>query len=63
MQTMIQNLINGNLTEAKNQAKRFRLAQIVNHLHFMCGWSVDRSNKAALYLKTGDGFQQYCDAK
>jgi hypothetical protein len=37
MQPMIQNLINGNLTDAKTQAKR--------------------------YLKTGEGFQQYCDAK
>jgi len=63
MTPMIENLINGNLTDARQQAKRFRLSQIVNHLHFMCGWSVERSNKAAIYLKTGNGWQAYCDAK
>lgn len=63
MQQLVQNLLNGNLTDAKTQAKRYRLAQIVNHLHYMCGWSADRSNKAAVYLKTGEGWQQYCDAR
>lgn len=63
MEKMTTDLINGNLTEARNQAKRYHLSRIVNHLHFMCGWGVDRSNKAAKYLKTGEGFQEYCDAK
>jgi hypothetical protein len=61
MNSMIQNLINGNLTDARHRAKRFSLRAIVHHLHIECGWSVKRSNYAAVYLKTGTGFQLYCD--
>lgn len=63
MQSLIENLINGNLTDARKQAKRKSFAAIVDYLHLNCGWSTDRSNKAAIYLKTGEGWQAYCDAK
>lgn len=63
MQTMIENLINGNLTDAKKQAKRFALHKIVDALQNDFGWSLDKAYKAASYLKTGQGFQAYCDAK
>lgn len=62
MQTMIDNLVNGNLTDAKRQAKKFGKLAIAKHLREI-GWSADKSGKAARYLKTGEGFQDYCDAK
>lgn len=63
MKTMIENLINGNLTDAKKQARGFSMSRISDYLHFALGWSYNRSAKAAYYLKTGTGFQAYCDAK
>lgn len=59
---MIENLINGNLKDAKRNAKRFREQTIREHLHFTLGWSKRKSILAAHYLKTGEGFQEYCDA-
>ena len=63
METMIDNLINGNVTDACKQAKRHSKLSISNHLHNDLGWSADRSRKAAEFLKTGKGFQEYCDAE
>lgn len=59
---MIENLINGNLTDAKHQAKKYRRSKIYGHL-IEQGWSHSRATLAAHYLKTGEGFQAYCDAK
>jgi len=59
---MIDNLINGNLADAKNQAKRFRRAKIYAHL-IKQGWSHSRATLGANYLKTGEGFQAYADAQ
>lgn len=60
METMIDNLINGNLKTAKAQAKRFSLIAIKNHLTEL-QWSDAKTYAAAVYLKTGEGFQDYCD--
>ncbi len=62
MQNMIDNLINGNLKDARKQSRRFSQSKIAAHLEEM-GWSVEKSLRAALYLKTGEDFQRYCDAK
>ena len=62
MQNMIENLINGNLTDARRQAKRHRRVKIYAYLLEM-GWSNSRALLAANYLKTGAGWQAYCDAK
>lgn len=62
MQTLIDDLINGNLTDAKRQAKRYshhaiRMAFIEEML-----WTVDSVVAAADYLKWEISFQAYCDA-
>lgn len=57
---MINNLINGNLSDARKQAKRRSLMSIRNHL-LSLGWSNKRATYAANYLKTGNGFQLYAD--
>lgn len=61
MNTMIENFINGNLTDAKRQAKRFSYAAIRAALEDM-GYSVRKAALTADYLKTGEGFQSACDA-
>ena len=63
MQSMVNNLINGNLTDAKNQARNVNIHTIKRYLQNAMGWSYAKSMAAASYLKTGEGFQEYCDAK
>ena len=63
MKTMIDNLINGNLTTARQQAKRVSLQRIVSFLQDEYGWTLAKAYAAANYLKTGTGFQAYCDAE
>ena len=61
MQTMIDNYINGNLTDARRQAKRFSLASIRAALVDVCGYGFKKATLTAEYLKTGNGFQLACD--
>jgi hypothetical protein len=61
MQKMIDNLINGNLTDAKKQAKRFSQAKIQTDL-FSMGWSLKHACAAACYLKNQITWEKYCEA-
>lgn len=63
MNTMIENLINGNLTEAKAQAKRYGADNIKDYL-LEQGWSSLRAFAAAMYLKwpSNASWQRFCDA-
>lgn len=63
MKEMIDNLINGNLADAKRQAQKFGLQRIAVYCRTQLGWSARKSAAAANYLKTGVGFQVYCDAE
>ena len=62
MKTMIANLINGNLKDARRQAKQFSPGAIADYLREECGWTRTRAVLAADWLKTGEGWQEYCDA-
>jgi len=59
---MINNYINGNLTEAKAQAKKYTLARIRSELIDAYGYSDNKAQLTANYLKTGEGYQAACDA-
>ena len=65
MNSMIENLINGNLSDAKNQANSMSagVEKIAIHAAENYGFSWRKAKLAAHYLKTGDGFQSYCDAE
>ena len=58
---MIDNLINGNLKDAKRQAKRFIQADIIQYC-LDNGFSFERSVAMAMWLKNQIDYQQYCDA-
>lgn len=60
---MIQNFINGNLKDAKKQAKRFSELRIFTALRENYGFSEKKALLTAHYLKTGEGFQAACDAQ
>ena len=61
--SIFDNLQNGNLTAAKQTAKKhstFRLSMFARQILF---WSFEKSNAAATYLKGESSFQNYCDSK
>lgn len=60
---LFDNLTNGNLTDAKRQARRHSSFALSMFARQILGWSFDRSVKAAAYLKGRCTFQAYCDAQ
>jgi hypothetical protein len=59
---LFDNLENGNLTDAKKQARRyssFRLSMFARQILF---WEFPRAVAAAAFLKGEASFQAYCDA-
>lgn len=62
MESMIENLINGNIKDAKNQAKRHTLTAIYNYL-LGIGYSEKYALVTASFLKGDTDFQTYCDAE
>lgn len=62
MKSMIENFINGNLTDAKAQAKRLNFLRIVQSLRDDYGYSAFKALKTAEYLKGHGSFQTACDA-
>ena len=61
MNTLLENLLNGNLKDAKEQAKRFGLFKIAGAAMEL-GYSRNKAIMAAAYLKGCATFQAYCDA-
>jgi hypothetical protein len=63
MKQMIENLINGNLTDARKRSKQFSMGRIAKYCIVHLEWSESRAWCAAHFLKTGLGWQDYCDAE
>lgn len=63
MKSMIDNLINGNLKDAKKQAKRYKQADIMEYCLNDYGMGFERAVASAMYLKNQIDHQQYCDAE
>lgn len=62
MQTMIDNLINGNLKDAKKQAKHKTLYAIYQYMLDL-GYTKNKALASAAYLKEELDYQAYCDAE
>jgi hypothetical protein len=60
MEKMIQNFINGNLTDAKKQAERFSQWKIREALQTH-GYSLKQATLTADWLKGRDCYQAMCD--
>lgn len=60
MKNMIDNLINGNITDAKKQAKRHTLTAIYKFL-LREGYDPQKAMVTASFLKGETDFQSYCD--
>jgi len=63
METLINNLVNGNLTEARKSATRFSQVKLYEALQEMLGYSDNKAARCSMWLKTGEGWQAYCDAE
>ena len=63
METIIENLINGNLAEAKQQARKWKAWVIRDALTDGAGMSLAKATLCADWLKGRDCWQEYCDAK
>lgn len=63
METMLNNFINGNISTARKQAKRFDGARIASTLVTDYGFSEVKARLTAYFLKTEEGFQAACDAE
>jgi len=62
MKTLIENYINGNISTARKQAKRFSGLKIQEALIEDYGYSQKKAFLTAKHLKTGEGWQAACDA-
>lgn len=62
MKSLINNLLNGNLSEAKRQAKRFSNWRLREALKEEAGYSDEKATLCADWLKGRDCWQAYCDA-
>ena len=62
MNRILENLVNGNLIFAKNEAKRYELFVIARAAKVYLGYSTHKAIMAASYLKGRATFQAYCDA-
>lgn len=62
MNSLLNNFINGNLSAARKQSRRFSHRSIREALQNI-GYSLNKAMLTADYLKTGEGFQAACDAK
>lgn len=58
--TTIRNLINGNLTDAKRQAKKYSSWKLMNTAQEM-GYSIVEAVAIAGYLKGVLSYEKYCD--
>ena len=63
MQKVFNNLINGNLTDAKKGAKRYSGKALCYYAAEELGWSFAKACAASGYLVGALEFQSYCDAK
>lgn len=63
MKTLAENLINGNLKDARKQAQRHTEFRMSMYFRQILGWSFEKSVAAAHFLKTGQGWQLYCDCE
>ncbi len=63
MNELIENMINGNLITATKQAEAFELSEIRTALVNEYGYSMNKAILTAYWLKTGECWQESCDAE
>lgn len=62
LSALVDNWINGNRTESKQQAKRFTALMLAHYLTACRNWTTANAWTLAEYLKGDDNYQAACDA-
>lgn len=62
MENLINNYINGNISDAKRLARRFKSWQIREGFQELAGYSERKASLTADFLKGRDCWQAACDA-
>lgn len=62
IESVLENLVNGNLADAKKGARKHSALSISEYARQVFGWPLDRAVNAAAYLKGQGSFQDYCDS-
>ena len=60
---MIENMIDGNLKQARKQAKNYSFEKIVLTLHDEWCYSLAKAAMSAIWLKSGECYQLACDTE
>ena len=60
-QNIIENLINGNITDARKGAKGKSFQKLWEAAVVVFGEGSKKAITAAYFLKTGEGWQRFCD--
>jgi len=63
MKSIFENLINGNLTDAKNSSRGYSYAKLRDYATDELGMDENKATAAALYLKNGINFRRYCEVR
>ena len=63
MESLVNNYINGNLKDSKNQSKKFSNKELREAFIEYAGYSFQKSQLIADWLKGSDCYQQACDAE
>ncbi len=63
LETILANYLNGNLTDAKRQAKRVSEMDLYTHLRHEHGRNEHEAKAIAAYLKGKGTYQAACDAE
>ncbi len=61
MKSLAFNLLNGNLTTARKQARNKSHMKIIDGLVEHLGYGYRKAHLGACYLKSGNNFQAFCD--
>lgn len=61
LESVCNNLINGNQKSAREGARRYSAVRLIIHMTEELGWSDKLATAAVKYLHTGEHWQEYCD--
>jgi hypothetical protein len=63
MNALINNFINGNLKDAKRQARNYTLTALAQAFRDRAGYSFEKAQRTANYLKNIGSYQAACDSE
>ena len=63
LKRIVDDLINGNLVDARKRVKRYSYMKLTEAFQEYAGYTLNKAYLATCYVKSGNNFQAYCDAE